>query len=139
PASWAQTRTKELKKVVAADPKLKISASATTDPTNLIAGTQKTVNDQLTADPSLKAIWVSFDTAGQAAGQVVSSRYPGKSFPGRPLVATFHADPSTQSLMRSGAIDVVVDVNYDATAWEIADAVAEHFARNKPFPKYGDS
>ena len=89
--------------------KLKISVSATTDPTNLIAGTQKLVSDALTADPDTKAIWVSFDTAGQAAGQTVSSKYPGKTFPNKPLVVTFHADPSTQGLMKSGGIDAVVD------------------------------
>jgi ABC-type sugar transport system substrate-binding protein len=139
PAPWAQQRTAELKKVVAGDSKLKIAASATSDPTNLIAGTQKTVGDELTADPNLKAIWVAFDTAGQAAGQVVASRYAGKTFPDKPLVVTFHADPSTQALMHQGAIDAVVDVNYDATAWEIADAVAEHFARGKAFPAYGTS
>ena len=136
PASWAQQRTAQLEKVVAGDPNLKIAAKATTDPTNLIAGTQKTVTDELTADPNLKAIWADFDTAGQAAGQVIASKYPGKTFPDRPLLVTFHADPSTQTLMRGGSIDAVVDVNYDATAWELADAVAEHYAHNKPWPKY---
>lgn len=139
PAPWASTRTDELEKLVKTTPKLKIAQTATSDPTNLIAGTQKTVSDALTANPKLKAIWVSFDTAGQAAGQVVASKFAGKKFPNRPLVVTFHADPSTQALMRAGAIDAVVDNNYDATAWELVDAVAEHFARGKPFPKYGIS
>ena len=139
PAPWAQARTAQLKAMVAANQKFKITVNATTDPTNLIAGTQKTVSDALTADPSLKAIWVSFDTAGQAAGQVVASRYAGKKFPDKPLVVTFHADPSTQGLMKSGAIDVVVDNNYDATAWQLADAVAQFLARKKAFPKYGTS
>ena len=116
---------------------MKISLAATTDPTNLIAGTQKIVSDALTADPSVKAIWVDFDTAGQAAGQVVASKYAGKTFPNKPLVVTFHADPSSQVLMRSGGIDAVVDNNYDATAWELADATAQHFARGKAYPKYG--
>jgi ABC-type sugar transport system substrate-binding protein len=136
PASWAQQRTAQLNKVVAGDPNLKIAQKATTDPTNLIAGTQKTVTDELTADPNLRAIWADFDTAGQAAGQVIASKYAGKSFPDRPLLVTFHADPSTQTLMRSGAIDAVVDVNYDATAWELVDAIVDHYAHNKPWPKY---
>ena len=41
--------------------------------------------------------------------------------------------------MRSGGIDAVVDNNYDATAWELANATAEHFARGKAFPAYGTS
>jgi ABC-type sugar transport system substrate-binding protein len=140
PAPWAQSRTAQLKSLVAANSsKLKISVDATTDPTNLIAGTQKLVSDALTADPNVKAIWVSFDTAGQAAGQVVASKYAGKTFPNKPLVVTFHADPSSQVLMRSGGIDAVVDNNYDATAWELADATLEHFVRNTPFPAYGTS
>jgi len=140
PAPWAQSRTAQLKSLVAANSsKLKITVDATTDPANLIAGTQKIVSDALTADPTLKAIWVSFDTAGQAAGQTVLSKYPGKSFPNKPLVVTFHADPSTQGLMRAGAIDAVVDNNYDATAWELANAVIEHFVRGTPFPAYGTS
>ena len=113
---------------------MKISLEATTDPTNLIAGTQKIVSDALTADPSMKAIWVAFDTAGQAAGQTVASKYAGKTFPNKPFVVTFHADPSSQVLMRSGGIDAVVDNNYDATAWELADATAEHFARKQGVP-----
>ncbi len=51
---------------------------------------------------------------------------------------TFHADPSTLPLLKSHAIDAVVDVNYDVTAWEMANAVAEHFARNTKYPAYGD-
>ena len=140
PAPWAQQRTNQLKATVNANSsKLKISVNATTDPTNLIAGTQKLVSDALTADPDTKAIWVSFDTAGQAAGQVVAGKYAGKTFPNRPLVVTFHADPSTQGLMKKGGIDAVVDNNYDATAWELADATLQHFVRKKPFPKYGVS
>ena len=139
PTPWAQERTARLKTLVSSTPSLKISLAATSDPANLIAGTQKTVSDALTADAKLKAIWVSFDTAGQAAGQVVASKYSGKTFPDKPLVVTFHADPSSQALMRRGAIDAVVDNNYDATAWELADAVAQRFARKKPFPKYGTS
>ena len=140
PTPWAQQRTAQLKSVVAANSStMKISLEATTDPTNLIAGTQKIVSDALTADPSVKAIWVDFDTAGQAAGQVVASKYAGKTFPNKPLVVTFHADPSSQVLMRSGGIDAVVDNNYDATAWELADATAQHFARGKAYPKYGTS
>jgi ABC-type sugar transport system substrate-binding protein len=136
PTSWAQQRTAQLTKALGGSANIK---KASTDPTNLIAGTQKTVNDELTADPNLKAIWADFDTAGQAAGQAVASRFAGKKFPDKPLLVTFHADPSTQGLMRSGAIDAVVDVNYDATAWELADAVAEHYAHNKPWPKYTSS
>jgi ABC-type sugar transport system substrate-binding protein len=136
PAPWATLRTDQLKALVAKDSHLKIALAANTDPTNLVAGTQKQVNDELTADPNLKAIWVSFDTVGQVAGQVVQSKFAGKTFPNKPLVVTFHADPSTQPLLASHAIDAVVDNNYDTTAWEVANAVAEKFARKTAFPAY---
>jgi ABC-type sugar transport system substrate-binding protein len=141
PAPWATTRTDQLKAAVKSDPKLKITASTQTDPTNLVNGTRKTVVDQITANPKLKAFWFAFDSAGQAGGQAVQSKYPGKSFPDRPLVATFHADLGTIDLMRKGAIDEVVDVPYDAGAWIATDQLLEHWARKKGFeqspqPKY---
>ena len=139
PAPWATLRTDQLKILAKQDADLKVVRSVTSDPTNLVAGTRKQVNDELTADPNLKAIWVAFDTAGQVAGQTVRSKFPGKQFPDKPLVVTFHADPSTQPLLASHAIDAVVDNNYDVTAWEVANAVAEHVARHTPFPPYTTS
>jgi ABC-type sugar transport system substrate-binding protein len=139
PAPWAQDRSKQLKALVAKTPSLSIVAQKTTNPLDLVAGTTKDVTDVLTANPDIGAVWVDFDVAGAVAGKAVQAKYPGKSFPDRPLVVTFHADPSTQALMKEGAIDVVVDNNYDTTAWEVVDAVAEYFARKKPFPKYGVS
>jgi ABC-type sugar transport system substrate-binding protein len=140
PATWAKARTQQLLTVIGNNPSaLKIVNVAATDPTNLIAGTQSQVSSELTADPSIRAIWADFDTAGQAVGQEVQKLDAGKTFPNKPLVVTFHADPSTQTLMRSGAIDAVVDNNYDATAWEAQNAVAEHFARGTAFPAYTDA
>jgi ABC-type sugar transport system substrate-binding protein len=133
PAPWAQERTTQLKTLVKGS-SVKISASSVTDPTNLVQGTQKTVTDQLTANQNLKAFWFAFDTAGQAGGQVIAAKSAGN----KPKVFTFHADPSTQTLMRKGAIDEVVDVNYDTTAWEAVDALAEFEARHTAFPGYTD-
>jgi len=140
PATWAKARTAQLLKIIGNNPSaLKIADVAATDPTNLIAGTQSQVSAELTADPNIKAIWADFDTAGQAVGQEVQQLDSGKAFPARPLIVTFHADPSTQTLMRSGAIDAVVDNNYDGTAWELANAIAEHYARGTAWPAYTDS
>jgi ABC-type sugar transport system substrate-binding protein len=138
PAPWAKARTDELKSLVKGSD-VKISASSVTDPTNLVQGTQKTVTDQLTANPGLKGLWFAFDTAGQAGAQVVAGKYPGKAFPDRPALFTFHADPSTQVLMRKGAVDEVVDVNYDVTAWEAVDALVEFMARKTALPDYSAS
>jgi ABC-type sugar transport system substrate-binding protein len=140
PATWAMARTAQLLSVIGNNPnELHIADVAATDPTNLIAGTQSQVSSELTADPKIKVIWADFDTAGQAVGQEVQKLFPGKSFPNAPLVVTFHADPTTVSLMRTGAINAVVDNNYDATAWELANAIAEHYARGTAWPAYTDA
>lgn len=134
PAKWSTLRTDELRKLVKGTG-IKIVASQTGDPTNLIEGTRKQINDELTQHPNLSAYWFGMDTMGQAAGQAVAARYPGKVFPDRPLVATFHADKSTQVLIRKGFIDVVIDNNYDATAWVGIDQLAGWFASKKPLSK----
>ena len=41
--------------------------------------------------------------------------------------------------MRKGAITEVVDVNYDVTAWEVVNALAEYVARHTPLPAYSDN
>lgn len=131
PAPWASKRTDELEKLLAGDAKNKISVAVQTDGANLVAGTQKTVADQLTANANLKAFWFAFDSAGQVGGSVIQQKFAGKSFPEKPLIATFHADLSTNDLIRSGAIDFVVDVAYDAGGWIAVDQAAEFFARKK--------
>jgi ABC-type sugar transport system substrate-binding protein len=127
-------RTVVLDDLLEDEPGIDVVARADTDATNLVPGTRKQTTDILTANPDLNALWYAFDTAGQAAAPVVATKYPGKQFPDRPLLATFHADLGTVELMRQGAIDEVLDVNYDASSWMAIDALAEFFARNAPFP-----
>lgn len=143
PQPWAQDRTVPLTKLVEGDSKLEIVATTAPDPANLIEGSRKATQDQLTQNPNIKAFWVDFDAVGQAVGQVVNSRASGKQFPDRPLVATFHADAGTNKLIRSGAIDVVSDAAYDTGAWVAMDQLAAFWARDTPLskelsPKYGD-
>lgn len=135
PAPWATARTAQLATQTKGT-SVKTVATSTTDPTNLVQGTQKWVSDTLTANPGLKAFWFAFDSAGQAGGQVAESKAASGSAPD---VFTFHADPSTQVLMRKGAITEVVDVNYDVTAWEVVNALAEFEARHTPLPGYSDN
>jgi len=133
PAPWAKVRTDQLRAAVKNDPDVKITANTQTDSTNLVQGTRKTVADQLTQNPDLKAFWFAFDTAGQAGGPVITAKYPGKEFPDRPLVATFHADVGTTDIMRKGGIDVALDTNYDAAVWVGVDNLLEYWGREKPF------
>jgi ABC-type sugar transport system substrate-binding protein len=135
PAPWATVRTDELEKLIKGDERYEVVATTQTDPANLVNGTRKTVTDQVTANPDIKAFWFSFDTTGQVGGQAVQAKFPGKKFPDKPLVATFHADLGTLELMRAGAVDVVIDVPYDASQWIAVDNLLEYFARDAPFDK----
>ncbi|MCK9250410.1 MAG: substrate-binding domain-containing protein [Solirubrobacteraceae bacterium] len=144
PQPWASNRTAELEKLVKDEANdLKIVATTAPDPANLIEGGRKAAQDQLTQNPDIKAFWVDYDAVGQVVGQTVAAKFAGKSFPDRPLVATFHADAGTNKLIRSGAIDVVADAPYDAAAWVAVDQLAQLWARDEPLsqelaPSYGD-
>jgi ribose transport system substrate-binding protein len=134
-AIWAQERTEQLDKKVKEDPSLKITSEVETDATNVVEGTRKTVTDQLTQNPDLKAFWFAWDFAGSAGAQAVQAKYPGKTFPERPLVVTFHADLGTNELIEQGAIDAVVNVPYNASSWVAIDQLAELWGRNTPLSK----
>jgi len=141
PAKWGAERTEQLEKAVEGQSKIKISDEVVTDAANLVPYTRNTVTTQLTQNPNVKAFWFTFDTTGQVGGQVIQSKFPGKEFPEKPLVATFHGDLATLQLIESGAIDMESDVNYDAAVWEGLDGIAQELAREEPMstenqPKY---
>ncbi len=135
PAAWGSTRTDQFRAAVKDQDAVKIAADYQTDAATLVPFTRKAVADNLTKNPDAKALWFTFDTTGQVGGQVVQSKFPGKKFPDRPLVATFHADLGTLELMRKGAIDITSEVNYDAGAWIGVDQMAEFFARDTELSK----
>lgn len=135
PARWGAERTEQLEKAVEGQSKIKINDNVVTDAANLVPFTRNTVTTQITQDPDLKAFWFTFDTTGQVGGQVIASKYAGKEFPDKPLVATFHGDLATLSLINEGAIDMESDVNYDAAVWEGIDGIAQELARNEPMSK----
>jgi ABC-type sugar transport system substrate-binding protein len=141
PAKWGSERTAQLEKAVEGQSKVKINQEVVTDAANLVPYTRSTVTTQVTQNPDVKAYWFTFDTTGQVGGQVIQSKYPGKEFPEKPLVATFHGDLATLQLISSGAIDMESDVNYDAAVWEGIDGIAQELAREEPMstenqPKY---
>ena len=136
PAPWATSRTDELEKLVKASPDdYEITATTQTDPANLVNGTRKSVTDQITANPDTNMFWFSFDSAGQVGGQAVSAKYAGKTFPDKPLVATFHADLGTLELMKAGNVDVALDVPYDAGPWVGVDQLLQFWGLDKAFSK----
>jgi ABC-type sugar transport system substrate-binding protein len=135
PAGWASVRTKVFKEAIKADPRIKVVAESTTDGADLVNFTRKTVTDQLTANPEIKAFWFSYDAAAQAAAQVIIQKYKGAKFPDRPLIVSFDADKGSLELMKQGGLDVIGDTPYDASQWVGMDQLAEYFARDTPISK----
>ncbi len=141
PAVWGSERTEQLEDAVAEQDKIKIGDTVVTDAANLVPFSRNTTTTQITQFPDAAAYWYTFDTTGQVGGGVISSKYPGKEFPDKPLVATFHGDLATLGLMAQGDIDLVSDVNYDASSWMAIDGIATELAREEPMstenqPKY---
>jgi ABC-type sugar transport system substrate-binding protein len=141
PAKWGSVRTEQLEKAIEGQSKFKVNQEVVTDAANLVPYTRSTVTTQITQNPNVKAYWFTFDTTGQVGGQTIQSKYPGKEFPEKPLVVTFHGDLATLQLIESGAIDMESDVNYDAAVWEGIDGIAQELARKEPMstenqPKY---
>jgi ABC-type sugar transport system substrate-binding protein len=132
PAKWGSVRTEQLEKALEGQSKIKVNQEVVTDAANLVPYTRSTVTTQITQNPNVKAYWFTFDTTGQVGGQTIQSKYPGKEFPEKPLVVTFHGDLATLQLIESGAIDMESDVNYDAAVWEGIDGIAEELARKEP-------
>ena len=52
-----------------------------TDAANLVQFTRKTVTDQLTQNPDVKAFWFTFDTTGQVGGQASIRSTPARCSP----------------------------------------------------------
>jgi ABC-type sugar transport system substrate-binding protein len=141
PSRWGAERTEQLEKAVSEQDKIKIADNVVTDAADLVPFTERTVATQVTQYPDASAYWFTFDTTGQVGGGVISSKYPGKEFPEKPLVATFHGDQATLGLIAQGDIDLISDVNYDASSWMGVDGIATELARKEPMstenqPKY---
>ena len=80
---------------VKAQDKVKIAGDSTTDAATSSQGTRKTVDDQITHTPTSKAFWFALrhGRPGRRPGR--PRQVPGKTFPDKPLVVTFHADLGT--------------------------------------------
>jgi ABC-type sugar transport system substrate-binding protein len=133
PASWALERTASLTTALKSEPSIKVAATTTVDSTNPIAGTQQQVVAQYTQDPKTSAYWFAYDAPGAAGAQALAAKDGGKPWPAGPLVVTFHADQQANGLIHKGQITAVADIDYDASSFEAANAVAQLLAK-KPVP-----
>jgi ABC-type sugar transport system substrate-binding protein len=129
PASWAAERTDALTNALKSNPSIKNVGETTVDSTNPIQGTQQQVIAQYTKDPSTRGYWFAYDAPGAAGAQALAAKDGGKPWPSGPLVVTFHDDQQANGLIRKGQISAVADVNYDASSFEAANAIAQYVAK----------
>ena len=128
PTPWAQQRTAQLKSVVAAN-------SSSEDLT--VGDDRPDQPDRRHAEDRQRRADRRPERQGDL-GRLRHRRPGGRSGRGEQVrrqdvpqqAARRHVPrrPEHQVLMRSGGIDAVVDNNYDATAWELANATAQLFA-----------
>ena len=65
------------------------------------------------------------------AGKAVDKAFKDLSFPDRPLVVGFNADPKAAEAIRDDEADAVADVAYDASLWVALDRIGEKIGRNE--------
>jgi ABC-type sugar transport system substrate-binding protein len=112
------------------------------DPANLIAGTKDATTAQLNALPDAKALWIPFSSSDAGASQALEAKFPGKSYPDRPLLLGVYASLPTLELIRQGKIDASVENALEWCSWVALDQIAQNSARGSSFsqdsdPSYG--
>lgn len=126
---WAMQRDQALKDAVAANSNLSIASTFDADGANLVPGTQQQVSALLNQYPQAKAIWIVFSSAELGAYQALATKYPGKTYPDRPLLATFYANLPAIDMIRKGQLDAAVEDSLEWCSWVAMDQLAENFAR----------
>ena len=84
---------------------------------------KNTVTNLLEKHDNLKAVWVADGNSVEYAGKAVDKAFKDLSFPDRPLVVGFNADPKAAEAIRDDEADAVADVAYDASLWIALDRV----------------
>lgn len=111
------------------------------DPANLIAGTKDQITSFLNSTPDAKAFWIPFSSSDAGAAQAIEAKFPGKTFPDRPLLLGVYASLPTLDLIRQGKLDASVENALGWASWVAMDQIAQNAARGttiaKTTPSYG--
>jgi ribose transport system substrate-binding protein len=135
PALYAfNIRENVLKDVLAKNPGIKIYNRHIADLANPDEG-RDWATSVLTRNPKLGAFWTTVDFNVLGFAQAVQAKFPGKSFPDRPLVAGAYANLAQLDLIRKGQIDGVGEVPIEAASWIALDQLAQFFGRKTPIAK----
>jgi ribose transport system substrate-binding protein len=120
-----------------------IGATFDADPANLIDGTKAQSTAMLNSAPDAKALWIPFSSSDAGAAQALATKYPGKSFPDRPLLVTVYASLPTLDRIRQGSVDAAVENSSGWASWVAMDQLAESLVRGTEIsqestPDYGE-
>lgn len=122
----------------AAGKSAEVVASTEVDQANLLAGTRQQVASMLAQNPDANVVYFCFESAITAGAQEIAAKYPGKQFPDRPLVVTYHAYLSQLELIRQGKLDAVAESPFQASAWAAVDSAASVLSGSgEPIPSPG--
>lgn len=112
---------------------IKIVDEHQSDLANQIEDAQRSVTSQLTAYPNVDGLLGTADYPLPVMGRVVAAKFPGKSFPDRPLVVGYLDDLVNLDAIRKGQADALATMRLDTPTWVAVDQAAEYFARKTPF------
>lgn len=137
PAGWGKERVDALKASG-----VKIASEQDADAANLVQGTQQQIAAQLNQHPDASAVWITFETAVLGASQAITAKFPGKTFPDRPLLVTFYANKPTLQMIAQGKVDAAVEDSLEWSSWVAVDQIAELVGRKTKMsqdlrPNYG--
>lgn len=122
----------------AAGKSVEVVSSTEVDQANLLAGTRQQVDSMLAQNPEASVVYFCFESAISTGAQEVANKFPGKQFPERPMVVTYHAYLSTLELIRQGKVDAVADSPFQASAWAAMDSAAAVLSKSgEPIPSPG--
>jgi ABC-type sugar transport system substrate-binding protein len=98
------------------------------DLSNLVQDTLNNTKQSLQQYPKLAGVWTICDFCVPLLAQAVGKRQGAD----RPIVTGNYSTPQTVAGIRSGTIDGVVDVPWEAFAWTAIDRALDHWSRSAP-------
>jgi ABC-type sugar transport system substrate-binding protein len=103
-----------------------------TDLTNEAQDSRQWTQSVLARNPNIGAIYTTLDIDQSEIADAVAQKFPGKSFPARPLVVGLAAGLATLDKIRRGTLDADAEVAVEAASWMGIDQLAAWFAHKTP-------
>lgn len=111
---------------------IKVIDEHVSDLANPIVDARQSLTSQLTAFPDVDALLGTANYTVPIMGQMVAARYPGASFPDRPLVVGYLDDRINLDAISKGQVDAIATMRLDAASYTAIDQLAAFFSRGTP-------